>query len=98
MGLWLTKRWAEYLTFLATAILLPFEIYELTNKVSVLKIIGFLINLAVVVYLIWAKRLFGLRGGGAVDERRRKDAMSWETIEANVPQALRGSPTATAQA
>ena len=83
VGLWLTKRWAEYLTFIATALLLPFEVYELTNRVSVLKIIGFLINLAVVVYLIWAKRLFGLRGGGAVDERRREADMSWEAIEQN---------------
>jgi uncharacterized membrane protein (DUF2068 family) len=98
VGLWLTKRWAEYLTFLATAILLPFEVYELADKVSVLKIIGFLINLAVVVYLVWAKRLFGLRGGGAVDERRRRDATSWETIEQSVPEELRagtslGAPT-----
>jgi len=68
VGLWLVKRWAEYLTFIATAILLPFEVYELVNRVSVLKVIGFIINLAVVIYLIWAKRLFGLRGGGAVDE------------------------------
>ncbi len=98
VGLWLTKRWAEYLTFVATAVLLPFEIYELTSRVSVLKLIGFLINLAVVVYLVWAKRLFGLRGGGAVDERRRQDAMSWETIEGSVPQALHRSASVTAQA
>jgi uncharacterized membrane protein (DUF2068 family) len=87
VGLWLTKRWAEYLTFIATAILLPFEVYELVNRVSVLKIIGFIINLAVVVYLIWAKRLFGLRGGGAVDERRREADMSWEAIEGVVPRS-----------
>jgi uncharacterized membrane protein (DUF2068 family) len=87
IGLWLTKRWAEYLTFVATTILLPLEIYELFNRVSVLKIIGFLINLAVVVYLIWAKRLFGVRGGGAVDERQREADMSWQAIEQSVPRA-----------
>src|SRR5919199_1424211 len=27
-GLWWQKRWAEYLTFIATALLLPLEIYE----------------------------------------------------------------------
>ncbi len=86
VGLWLLKRWAEYLTFIATAILLPFEIYELTNRVSILKIIGFLINLAVVIYLIWAKRLFGLRGGGAVDERQREADVSWTAIEGSVPR------------
>jgi uncharacterized membrane protein (DUF2068 family) len=88
IGLWLMKRWAEYLTFIATTILLPLEVYELIHRVSALKIIGFLINLAVVVYLIWAKRLFGLRGGGAVDEDRRAADMSWEAIERSVPAAL----------
>jgi uncharacterized membrane protein (DUF2068 family) len=87
VGLWFTKRWAEYLTFVATAILLPFEVYELVNRVSALKIIGFLINAAVVVYLISAKRLFGIRGGGAVDERRRKADTSWEAIERSAPRA-----------
>jgi hypothetical protein len=85
VGLWLTKRWAEYLTFLATTILLPLEIYEIIHKGTVLKVIGFLINLAVVVYLLFAKRLFGLRGGGAADERARAEGMSWETIERATP-------------
>ena len=31
VGLWYQRRWAEYLTFLVTASLLPLEIYELTN-------------------------------------------------------------------
>jgi uncharacterized membrane protein (DUF2068 family) len=81
VGLWLTKRWAEYLTFLATTILLPLEIYELSHRVSPLKVIGFIINLAVVVYLLFAKRLFGLRGGGAAVQAERDADMSWERIE-----------------
>jgi hypothetical protein len=85
IGLWLTKRWAEYLTFLATTLLLPLEIYEIIHKGTALKVIGFLINLAVVVYLLFAKRLFGLRGGGAADERERARGMSWETIERATP-------------
>lgn len=85
VGLWLTKRWAEYLTFLATTLLLPLEIYEIVNRVSALKVIGFLINLAIVVYLVVAKRLFGVRGGGQVDERRRQGDMSWEAIERSAP-------------
>jgi uncharacterized membrane protein (DUF2068 family) len=85
IGLWLTKRWAEYLTFLATTILLPFEIYELAHRASPLKIIGFIINVAVVVYLLYAKRLFGLRGGGRVDEELRAYDMSWEAIERATP-------------
>jgi uncharacterized membrane protein (DUF2068 family) len=85
IGLWFAKRWAEYLTFLATTILLPLEVYELVKKVSATKLIGFILNLAVVLYLLYAKRLFGLRGGGKVDEEERAKAISWETLEATTP-------------
>jgi uncharacterized membrane protein (DUF2068 family) len=85
IGLWLTKRWAEYLTFLATTLLLPLEVYEIIHKGTALKVIGFLINLAVVVYLLFAKRLFGLRGGGRADERERARGMSWEAITRATP-------------
>jgi uncharacterized membrane protein (DUF2068 family) len=85
VGLWLMKRWAEYLTFLATAILLPLEVYELVHKATPLKVIGFVINVAVVAYLLYAKRLFGLRGGGRVDEEERAKALSWETLERSTP-------------
>lgn len=88
VGLWLTKRWAEYLTFLATTILLPLEVYEIVDRPTALKIIGFLINVVVVLYLLLAKRLFGLRGGGAVDDAERARAVSWETIESATPPEL----------
>lgn len=87
IGLWFAKRWAEYLTFLATTILLPLEIYEIVHRGTVLKVLGFLINLAVVIYLLLAKRLFGLRGGGRIDERLRASDMSWEAIERSTPPA-----------
>ena len=92
IGLWHGKRWAEYLTFIATVVFLPFEIYELTERVSPLKLIGFIINLAVVVYLIYAKRLFGVRGGGAVDERERERDSGWEAITRTAPRRSR-APT-----
>jgi uncharacterized membrane protein (DUF2068 family) len=85
VGLWLTKRWAEYLTFIATSILLPLEIYEIINRRSGLKIVGFLVNLAVVIYLLYAKRLFGLRGGGKVDEQLRERDMGWPALERAAP-------------
>jgi uncharacterized membrane protein (DUF2068 family) len=85
IGLWLTKRWAEYLTFLSTTILLPLEVYEIVHRRSALKIIGFLINLAIVIYLLFAKRLFGLRGGGAAETARRAEDVSWEAIERATP-------------
>ncbi len=96
VGLWFTKRWAEYLTFLATAIFLPFEVYEIVNKASALKVIGFIINLAVVVYLLFAKRLFGLRGGGAADAAAREHDMGWEAIDRSTPPAPEGTGTAPA--
>jgi uncharacterized membrane protein (DUF2068 family) len=81
VGLWLNKRWAEYLTFIATTALVPFEIYELTNGISVFKLIALVINLAVVIYLLLAKRLFGLRGGHAAEHARRMASSGWPAIE-----------------
>jgi uncharacterized membrane protein (DUF2068 family) len=81
----MAKRWAEYLTFIATTILLPLEIYEIIHKQSVLKIIGFIINLAVVFYLLFDKRLFGLRGGGAAEQRERERDMTWEALDRATP-------------
>jgi uncharacterized membrane protein (DUF2068 family) len=101
VGLWLTKRWAEYLTFIATTILLVPEVYELVHKVTALKVIGFIINLAVVVYLLFAKRLFGLRGGGAADARARAQDTGWEAVTRATPPAAvsagaRGAPRSPA--
>ena len=94
VGLWLMKRWAEYLTFLSTAILLPLEVYEIIHRRSGLKIVGFIINLAIVIYLLFAKRLFGLRGGGAADEELRARDTSWEALERATPPGVRSAPTA----
>jgi uncharacterized membrane protein (DUF2068 family) len=88
VGLWRGRRWAEYLTFVATTVLLIPEVYELSHKISALKIIGLIINLAVVVYLLFAKRLFGLRGGGPAEERERRRDMTWEAIERATPAGV----------
>ncbi|HEY0343709.1 MAG TPA: DUF2127 domain-containing protein [Solirubrobacteraceae bacterium] len=87
-GLWYQRRWAEYLTFLVTASLLPLEVYELAHRVSVLKILTITINLAVVAYLLWAKRLFGLRGGVAAEERERARDVGWPALERSAPEAV----------
>jgi uncharacterized membrane protein (DUF2068 family) len=65
VGLWRRRRWAEYLTVVATAGLLPFELAELATRVTPVRVGALVLNLAVVAYLVWAKRLFGLRGGVA---------------------------------
>jgi uncharacterized membrane protein (DUF2068 family) len=60
-GLALGQRWAEYLTIVTTASLLPLEVYELAKHASFGKGLALLINLAVVVYLILELRRFPKR-------------------------------------
>ena len=97
-GLWYQKRWAEYLTFVATTALLPLEAYELTRKLSPFKIVAIVVNVAIVVYLLFAKRLFGLRGGGKAEERERERDVGWQALERTAPPvtaqpaAAAGSP------
>jgi uncharacterized membrane protein (DUF2068 family) len=93
VGLWRGERWAEYLTFVSTTILLPLEIYEIIHNGTPLKVVGFLINLAVVIYLLFRKRLFGLRGGAAADEAARMQDAGWPAIEAATLDLPRGAPT-----
>jgi uncharacterized membrane protein (DUF2068 family) len=90
VGLWYQRRWAEYLTFLVTASLLPIEVYEIVNRLSPLKILAFVINVAVVIYLLLAKRLFGMRGGGRADEQARATDVGWGALERTAPEAARG--------
>lgn len=85
VGLWYARRWAEYLTFVATTVLLVPEVYELTGRISATKILTLLINLAVVVYLLVAKRLFGLRGGGRAEAAERAHDAGWEALERVFP-------------
>ena len=88
IGLWLMKRWAEYLTFVATTALLPLEVYELTKRVSPFKIVALVVNAAIVVYLLFAKRLFGLRGGAAAERAERERDVGWEALERTIPRQL----------
>jgi uncharacterized membrane protein (DUF2068 family) len=58
VGLALRRRWAEYLTVFATGALIPFEVYEVIHKVTLFRVGALLLNLAVVGYLAYRKRLF----------------------------------------
>lgn len=82
VGLWWNRRWAEYLTFVATSLLIPYEIYELYLRVSILKVVAFVLNVAVAAYLLYAKRLFGVRGGHAAEARRKAELSGWSAVEA----------------
>jgi len=58
VGLAMRRRWAEYLTVIATGILIPYEAYEVIHRVTLFKVGALLLNLAVVGYLAYRKRLF----------------------------------------
>jgi uncharacterized membrane protein (DUF2068 family) len=82
-GLWVAKRWGEYFAMVATSVGLPFEVYDLVHKVSTLGAILFAINLALVLYLVITKRLFGLRGGKrAYEARLRSESIMDAAIKA----------------
>ncbi|WP_239334633.1 DUF2127 domain-containing protein [Frankia sp. CiP3] len=72
VGLWLLRRWGEYFAAVATSVFLPLEVYELTERVTVLRVAALVINVAAVVYLVAAKRLFGVRGGRRAFEAERQ--------------------------
>jgi uncharacterized membrane protein (DUF2068 family) len=51
-GLALRKRWAEYLTIISTASLLPLEVYEIVKRADAARIVVLVVNIAIVVYLV----------------------------------------------
>jgi len=52
IGLWMERRWAEYLTIIATSSLVPFEVYELVRHVTFPRAVTLAVNLLVVGYLV----------------------------------------------
>jgi hypothetical protein len=56
IGLWMRRRWAEWLTTVVTASLIPLEIWELLHKPSIGKAAVLIINAAIVAYLLWQLR------------------------------------------
>jgi len=65
VGLWLMRRWGEYVAVVGTAVFIPLEVHELLAKVTWLRMAALVVNLFAIAYLLWTKRLFGLRGGHA---------------------------------
>ena len=88
VGLWYQRRWAEYLTFVATLGFIPYEVYELVRGLSPLKLVAFGVNVAIAVYLLYGKRLFGVRGGMAGELAARARDVGWEALERTAPSAV----------
>jgi uncharacterized membrane protein (DUF2068 family) len=93
VGLWLQKRWAEYLTAIATAGFLPFEVHELIKRVTTLRVIALVVNLAILVYLVWKKRLFGIRGG--IGAQTRGEELDREALFGPPPPSASGQEPVT---
>jgi uncharacterized membrane protein (DUF2068 family) len=58
VGLLRRRRWAEYLVLVATCAFIPVEIDELVRHPTPVKALAFVVNVAIVGYLVWRKRLF----------------------------------------
>src|SRR4029077_3299839 len=56
IGLWMQKRWAEWLTVIITASLIPLEAWEIFFRPTIGKVLILLANAAVVAYLVWHVR------------------------------------------
>jgi uncharacterized membrane protein (DUF2068 family) len=54
--LWMQKRWAEWLTVIVTASLIPLEVWELIFRPNVGKAAVLVANTAIVIYLAWHVR------------------------------------------
>lgn len=80
VGLWSGRRWGEYFAVVSTSVFLPLEIIELVERVTWLRLVLFVVNLAALVWLVWSKRLFGARGGAAA-QRARHQQESLLTVE-----------------
>jgi uncharacterized membrane protein (DUF2068 family) len=87
IGLWSLKRWGEYVAVVGTTLFIPLEIYEITEKVSWLKIVVMIVNVAAVLYLLITKRLFGLRGGHRAYEASLHEASLLEVEQSSAGPA-----------
>jgi uncharacterized membrane protein (DUF2068 family) len=56
IGLWMRLRWAEWMTTIITASLIPPELWEIFHRPNTGKVVVLLANIAVVAYLIWHVR------------------------------------------
>lgn len=87
VGLWLGRRWGEYFAMVATSVFLPYEIYDLTVKITWLRAGALVINVLLVVYLVWTKRLFGVRGGKKAYEANLRSESVLEVEQAALEAA-----------
>ena len=76
---------------------MPYEIYDLTVKLTWLRIGALAINLLLVIYLAWSKRLLGVRGGKKAYEAQLRAESVIEVEQAALAPASAASATSAAQ-
>jgi uncharacterized membrane protein (DUF2068 family) len=64
-GLWNRRRWAEWFSVASGLVYVPFEVVELADGVSALKVATLVANLALVVYMARVLRTQHRHGGSA---------------------------------
>jgi uncharacterized membrane protein (DUF2068 family) len=74
IGLWLLKRWAEWLTVIITSSLVPVEVYKIYHHPTAVRIALLIINIAVVAYLLF--RILGFAPESA--RNRVVSAPGWD--------------------
>ena len=90
VGLWMMKRWGEYVAVVGTSVFIPLEVYELVEQVTWVRVAAFALNVFAVVYLLWTKRLFGIRGGKAAFEAEREGVSLLEVERAAPARSATG--------
>ena len=93
-ALWQARRWGEYFAMIVTSLGLPFEIYELSKAVTITKVILFVLNILLVVYLVYSRRLFGARGGKHAYEARLRAASIFDEAEKAVEATMAAGQSA----
>lgn len=63
IGLWFERSWAAYLTVISTSLFLPFEVYELIDRITPLRFGVLLLNVVIVLYLVKQLKQHRLRTG-----------------------------------
>ncbi|MGW0039029.1 DUF2127 domain-containing protein [Gordonia sp. NPDC003376] len=96
-GLWFARRWGEYFAVVVTSIFIPFEVYELTERITFVRLALLVVNVAAVVWLIWSKRLFGVHGGEAAfhEEHSAASLLTVEHAAVSESGSHRTDPDAT---
>lgn len=68
-GLHMRRRWAEWLTVIATSLFIPLELYEVIQQQTMVRIGALVINIAIVYYLAKHKELFSKKSFGLLSRR-----------------------------